>query len=117
MEKLFLNFTNHPSEKWDSSQIKEAVKYGKIVDMPFPAVEPVLDKEGIQKIAEEYVEKICEMHPAAVLCQGEFSLTYQIVRMLQEEGVLVFAACSKRRVVEQDGKKIVEFVFEKFREY
>ena len=117
MKKVFLNFTNHPSEKWNVRQTEEAEKYGEITDMPFPAVEPALDKEAIQAIAEEYVQKILEMNPAAVLCQGEFSLTYQVTRTLQEKGILVLTACSKRRVVEQDGKKIVEFVFEKFREY
>lgn len=40
MEKAFVNFTNHPSEYWEEKQLKEALKYGKIYDLPFPAIDP-----------------------------------------------------------------------------
>ena len=38
MEKVFVNFTNHPSETWEEKQIEAAHQYGKIVDLPFPNV-------------------------------------------------------------------------------
>ena len=35
----------------------------------------------------------------------------------KQAGIPVLAACSERRVTEKDGKKIVEFEFQQYREY
>lgn len=117
MESIFVNFTNHPSNRWDEKQKKEALKYGKIVDMEFPKVAASGSRDYIVDLAERYVEGILELHPAAVLCQGEFCLAYHVISKLKEKGILVLAACSERMVVEDGNKKEVLFVFEQFREY
>lgn len=117
MEQSFINLTNHPSKLWDRKQREEAEKYGEIVDIPFPNVEPGWSRESVAALSEKMVSRIMQKHPKAVLCQGEFCLAYQIVRDLQEKGVLVVAACSKRMVKEDGNQKLVTFKFEQFREY
>lgn len=37
---MFINFTNHSSEKWSGEQRMAAERYGEIVDIPFPSVPP-----------------------------------------------------------------------------
>lgn len=117
MEGIFINFTNHPSSKWEVCQRKEAQKYGKILDIPFPAVDAEGDEEYIRKLAEGYVEQMIKLQPRAVLCQGEFTLAYQVITHLIAYGVTVLAACSERISKETGNQKEVIFVFSRFREY
>lgn len=117
MGECFVNLTNHPSCFWNEKQLKAARQYGEIVDIPFPQVGAKCGEEEIEQMAELLVARVNEQKPRAVLCQGEFSLTYQIVKRLKEENVLVLTACSERRVIEDGNKKLAIFQFEKFREY
>ncbi len=117
MYSVFINFSNHISSQWDSFQIQEAEKYGQIYDMAFPNIDPMGDEAYIQQLAQKYVSMILELNPKAVLCQGEFCFTFQVVTLLKEKNIVVLAACSKRMVIEENGKKIVQFVFEQFRKY
>lgn len=113
----FVNFTNHPSDKWEPEQRQDALKYGEIVDLPFPEVEAEADEVVINEMAVSYVQKILELQPGAVLCQGEFCLVFQVVTMLKAHGITVLAACSKREVEEYGNKKEVTFKFVRFRKY
>lgn len=114
----FINFTNHPVDTWDERQIASAEAYGKIVEFPFPMVKAGSDELEIMALAESAVEKIMDMEPAAVLCQGEFTLAYAVIVRLKQKGVKVLAACSERMVeINEEGKKVVSFHFERFREY
>lgn len=117
MDKRFINFTNHPSAKWEECQRKEALKYGEILDIPFPAVDAKGDEAYISKLADEYAERIIKLHPEAVLCQGEFTLAYQVIKRLVGYGVTVLTACSERMIKESGNKKEVIFVFSRFRKY
>lgn len=117
MEKIFVNFTNHPSDVRTEKQREEALKYGEIIDIKFPKVKASGSREYIEVLAEENVRQILEYSPAAVLCQGEFCLAYHVIRKLKEKGIVVLAACSERIVTESENKKEVTFVFEQFREY
>lgn len=117
MKKVFVNFTNHPSERWTEKQKKEALKYGEIIDIAFPEVEAAGDKDYVIQLAEKSAAQIVQLHPAAVLCQGEFCLTYHVILKLKEKGIKVLTACSKRIVKENGNKKEVIFEFEQFREY
>lgn len=122
MAQFFVNFTNHPSERWDEDQKESALKYGDIVDLPFPSVNAMADEVEVHDLAEEYVGKIMAKDPCAVLCQGEFCLAYQVITMLKERGVTVLAACSERNVIERDAqgkgmKKEVIYRFRRFRKY
>ena len=118
---MFVNFTNHPSEKWDRDQLNVASEYGEIVDIPFPEVDPAAGEDEIERLAEVCVDKITEMKPDCVLCQGEFCLTYKVVSILKERGVKVVAACSKRAAIENEvgGKnvRVSYFQFVQFRPF
>ena len=41
---MFLNFSNHPSDRWNKAQRQAAERYGEIRDVPFPDV-PSLQKQ------------------------------------------------------------------------
>lgn len=113
----FVNFSNHPSEKWDEKQKKESEVYGKIVDIPFPSVDPFSDEETIEKLADQYVEKILSYNPSVVMCQGEYTLCFKVVEKLKQKRIRVVAACSKREVVETEHGKISSFHFVRYRQY
>lgn len=121
---MFLNFSNHPCSKWGDKQINASLKYGKVVDLPFPSVPADSSEDDIQILADEYCNKICEkVSPGdgAVLVQGEFTLSYAIIYRLLERGIKVVSACSDRNVIEEEEngrivKKII-FDFGKYREY
>ncbi|HIX63936.1 MAG TPA: hypothetical protein H9852_05865 [Candidatus Mediterraneibacter colneyensis] len=123
MEKkpVFVNCSNHPSDRWGAFQMREAEKYGTVADVRFPAVDPSMTEEEIAELAEQTCREILSCDPETVMCQGEFTLTYAIVRRLREQGVRVVAACSRRMTKERTGsygsKKEVYFRFEGFREY
>lgn len=134
---MFINLSNHPSEKWSDKQLEEARKYGtiygKIIDMPFPQISPTATSEEIDELVNEYYQKILESIPIeriifinneksfAVLVQGEFVFTYRLVNLLKDKGIIVVAARTERKVKElvENGipKKVSEFNFAGFMEY
>lgn len=113
----FINFTNHPSDKWDEKQTKAAESFGPIIDVTFPTVNSKASEEDIEQLTQKYLKEIIEMQPSCVLCQGEFTLCFNVVNKLKQKGIRVVSACSERNVVEQGEKKIAIFHFVKFREY
>ena len=119
--QTIVNFSNHPLASWSEEQRAEACRLAgtdMFKDIAFPMVSPQMTSEEIRQMAESYVAEVLSLSPALVMCQGEFTLCYNIVRLLKEAGVKVVAACSNRMVTETpDGKKIVTFKFECFREY
>lgn len=119
---FFVNHTNHPSAKWSKEQLAAAAKYGEIRDLPFPAIDPLADKKAVAALAADYAAQIAAMNPAAVLCQGEFTYTFALVKLLQERALTVLSATSERivgNVTQEDGteQKISLFRFVAFREY
>lgn len=121
-KKFFINFTNHPSVFWDECQKSEALRYGdEILDIPFPDIPATATEAEISRLAEEYARKLKASCPAAVLCQGEFTFSYQIITLLLKHEIPVVAACSKRSVIEEhsEGKTIkhAKYKFIKFRHY
>ena len=122
MRKIFINHTNHPSTRWSDEQLSAAQAYGEIFDMAFPAVNPSATAEEVRQLAQRNAEKILELEPAAVLCQGEFNYTFALVEQLKSSGVKVVAATSERIVISEilpDGstRQISTFRFVQFREY
>lgn len=119
---MIINFSNHPSSKWSDKQKEAAAKWGEIKDIPFPEVDPLACEEELVELAEEIVNEIVANKPEAVMCQGEFTLSYSVIRRLIEVGIPVYAACSRRYVNESKDsegqiKKVVLFKFERFRRY
>ncbi len=119
--RKFVNLSNHKQEMWSDKQLEAAQKWGEIETIPFPAVPADASSEYITNLADELVEKVVKLEPAVVMCQGEFTLTYELVKRFKERSIPVMAACSERRVVEKvvDGVSTKEAVFEfvQFREY
>lgn len=120
----FVNFTNHSSSKWAPSQVEAAEKYGNIVDVPFPMVNPTATKEEIKAMADKAVAEILANHPSAVMAQGEFTLTFEVVKRLQKEGITCVVACTRRRTDEEVQQLAAAgltregmFAFMGFREY
>ena len=119
---VFVNCSNHPSKNWGMQQLEAAHKYGEVVDVPFPAVNPDISEADLEKLAQRVLERILSMQPQAVMCQGEFTLTHLLVSRLMKEGIVVLSACSTRDVVEkvsEDGKveKLAVYDFSGFRTY
>ena len=128
---MFINFSNHPSELWSDEQITAAKEYGKIVDVEFPAVSIQMSSQKILELAEKQIELlnncVCNenltLNQVTIMCQGEFSLTYAMIKSLKKHypKCKIVCATSERHVVEEKVdnctvKKIV-FSFGGFREY
>ena len=122
MKKVFINFSNHDSKDWSKAQIQAAEVWGPIVDMPFPKVDATASEREIGVLAESCVERIIAMQPAAVMCQGEFTLAFSVTEKLKACHIPVLAACADRRVETEPGEngqsvKKVYFEFVRFREF
>lgn len=120
--RVFINHTNHPSANWSEAQLKAAEKYGRIRDIPFPAIEPDWDEAEIGRMAREQAKHIVAYEPAAVLVQGEFTYSYALIGLLQKAGIEVLAACSRRcteSVVNEQQETVCRSVFRfvRFRRY
>ena len=120
---IFINFSNHPSNNWSKKQKKTVSDQynAHIVDIVFPSVSASADEEEISALAEECVETICRYKPKAVMCQGEFGLTYQVVTLLKQKDILTVYSCSERKTIEKKTDngtvKTSEFCFVRFRKY
>ena len=125
---MFINLSNHPSENWSKKQMDEAISLGgEVIDVPFPNVDGIMGEKEVLVLANEYVEGVLHLsggkRDAVVMVQGEFTLTFAVVKKLLELGYKVVSACSNRKVTEkinfEDGKVIkeVEFEFIRYREY
>ena len=50
-------------------------------------------------MAEKALGQMLPLEPSAVLVQGEFTYSYALIKLLQEAGITVLAACSERQTV------------------
>ena len=121
---MLINVSNHPSEKWGKGQRDAAMEYGGIIDIPFPSVDPHANEGEIVRIADALLEEIQKKasHQDVVMVQGEFTLTYEVVKRLKQNGVKVVSACSERVAEEKEDEKgnsvrTSYFEFVQFREY
>lgn len=118
---VFINHSNHLSANWSQAQREAALAYGSIVDVPFPELQANYSEQKISEVIQRYLSEILAMAPVAVLCQGEFTYTYGLVRLLKEHGITVLAACSERSSREETqgdvSRKVSYFKFVRFREY
>ncbi|MFR6435728.1 TIGR02221 family CRISPR-associated protein [Porphyromonas sp.] len=118
---LFLNLSNHPSDKWSKAQLDAARAYGEVVDMPFPEIDPGATTEEIHRLAEEYAKEISSRYPdcdLTVHLMGEMTFCFRLVTLLHARGVRCVASTTQRKTSElPDGKKESIFEFQAFREY
>ncbi len=119
---LFLNLSNHPSDKWSKAQLDAARAYGEVVDMPFPVIDPGATTEDIHRLAEEYADRITSSYLGrdlmTVHLMGEMTFCFRLVTLLHARGVRCVASTTQRKTSELEGsKKESIFEFQAFREY
>ncbi len=119
---MFVNFSNHPSTGWSREQRSRAELYGEIYDIAFPNVPEKAEFKEVCELAEKYADKIAAMNPECVLCQGEYNVTYAVVKKLRSIGIRTVTACSERIVEEYtegeyETRKTTVFRFVQFRDY
>jgi hypothetical protein len=122
---MFINISNHPSANWTSGQLASAQVYGKVVDLPFPSVDPDGDAAYIQAMCHEYLQKINDICSDAarlvstvtVHIMGEMTFSFALINALQKLGATCVASTTERITTEQDGRKTSEFRFVQFRKY
>lgn len=119
---MFINCSSHPHDKWDTKQLSEAAKYGEIVDIHFPNVDPFITETELNSLAQELSDSIMSNKPEVVMIQGEFTLTYRVINILKQNGVICVAACSERKSVERVNEagateRFSVFEFVQFRKY
>ena len=115
----FINLSNHPSTKWSKKQLESVPGIATIVDIPFPQVDPHAHSHTIKSMAKQLVEEIVMEHdPAVVHVMGEMVLTYHLVTLFKEKGIMCVASTTERNTIENpDGTKTVRFDFVQFRMY
>jgi len=115
----FVNLSNHPSEGWDDAQLSAAQRYGEVVDIHFPNVEPAFSSELVNSMAELVVNTLTAFDSdITVHIMGEMTFTYAVVSRLKALGITCLASTTERStVILPDGRKVSEFKFVQFREY
>ena len=117
---MFINLTNHPSERWSEEQLNAARQYGEVVDVPFPIIEPTFTKDDIMLLVKECTETISKLMEGntVVHVMGEMTFTHNLVNALKKAGITCLASTTERNtIMTPDGKKISDFKFVQFREY
>ena len=118
---MLINLSNHPSTAWSAVQLDAASVYGEIVDYPFPSVDPEATEDNIEDMANTIINDIAnkyDMGNLTIHLMGEFTLTEALLIRFRELRIPCVASTTRRNVVEtEDGKKIVEFKFVRFRRY
>ncbi len=121
---MLINLSNHPVKNWSKRQIAEAEKlYGKVIDLPFPQVDPTADENEIEKLSRKYFQHCLQMlrgsndKTNAVHLMGELTFTFNLANKLLAEGITVVASTTERNSIDTNEKKISEFKFVRFRKY
>lgn len=120
---MFFNISNHPSTKWEQSQIDAAHALGgEIVDIPFPQVPANATPDDIRRMSEEMCEKVRNMRGEVppenyAMIMGEFSLT--VCLAIDLDYIVRTVVATTDRVVAElpDGGIVHRFKFVQFRDY
>ena len=120
-EKVLVNFSNHPYNQWSEAQRGAAATYGKVTDMPFPAIDPNDEFPALMALVDKYTEDFSALaneHDVTVHVMGEMTFTFSFVNRMKEIGIPCVASTTKRVVTSQpDGSKNSVFEFVRFRSY
>jgi hypothetical protein len=119
---MLINLSNHPSVNWKPEQIAAAQAFGEIVDLPFPAILPEWDTEKVILMAHEYLDKCKRLvdgkdKTSAVHLAGEPIFCFALAQLLLKENITCLVSTTERITTEENGMKISEFRFGRFREY
>lgn len=118
---MFINLSNHPTALWTTEQMAEAKNFGEVLDMPFPNITPESTTEEVQRMADDFANRITERRgneSLVVHIMGEMTFTFKVVERLKSLGIRCVASTTERRAYDDDkGKKVSEFKFVQFRDY
>lgn len=119
---LLINLSNHPYSCWGEQQRKAARIYGECIDLPFPSINPFWNEEDIEKLSEQYLNKILEMSKkrmVTVHIMGEQTFCYSMIRKLFVNHIDCIASCAERDVEYEDDNHVKQVVFNfmRFRKY
>ena len=99
-------------------------KYEEVLDIKFPNINPKDNLNKIKELAKQYfyqIKFLIEKHNKemnAVHIMGEMTFVYNLVLLLQKEGITAVASTTERiTTTERDGKIIKQFKFVSFRNY
>lgn len=115
---VFVNISNHKLEDWPPEQTAAAQALAPTLrELPFPTVDPDADEEAVTVLVESIVADV-PPNTTHAMVQGEFTLTFALVRRLQARGIICLAATTHRDVIsEPDGSRRYRFRFRRFRCY
>lgn len=119
---LFVNLSNHPSDRWSPAQRQGALKLGQtILDKPFPMVDPKASEHDVLELARKLCMEIEALKPSAVAVQGEHALTCAVVSSLQGSNLPCYSATTERNAEEtREGDTVLRssvFNFVQWRRY
>lgn len=74
---MFINFSNHPYALWSAEQQAAAQRYGTVVDLAFPAIDPAADEAALDSLPRytpttscTLTRTPCSVRASAPLCTG-----------------------------------------------
>ena len=141
---MLINLSNHSSTNWSDEQKKEALRlFGGLTNMVFPLIDPNLDTNAIEKLADEYLRQIRLFQlnltdslipylfhneqndkvshqtesPLVVHLMGELTFCFALASRLQQYDIRCVVSTTERIADEQNGLKLSQFNFVKFRDY
>lgn len=118
---MLVNFSNHPSLYWDNRQKEASQDFGELIDIPFPKIAPNATGKELRELSLQYVQRIVSLastRTITVHIMGEMTFTFMVVTRLKELGIKCVASTTERKTTySDDGTKVSEFQFVKFREY
>ncbi|MBO6206365.1 MAG: hypothetical protein J6O73_05440 [Lachnospiraceae bacterium] len=119
---MFINLSNHPSSQWGEAQRQDALRYGEIVDIPYPQIPVKIANEEIDSLVNNYYDLIVQYDEPTVMLQGEPVFAFRLTNRLKTVGIKVLASCTERVSEEEkleDGsvRKISQFLYGGMREY
>ena len=118
---MLINLSNHPSRYWDKKQIEASQGFGELIDMLFPLIKPDASDDELEELSKEYVKNIVSLgNPKSITVHimGEMTFTFMVVAKLKKLGIKCIASTTERKTTYNDeGTKLSEFSFVKFREY
>lgn len=121
---MLINLSNHPYSTWDEPQ-KQAVesKYGKVVDLTFPQVDPRADISRVKQLAEEFLRETILLFSDgdgmdnAIHISGEDCFVFQYVTMAKEKGLNCICSTTPHIVKSGNHVKTSVFQFTRLRNY
>jgi hypothetical protein len=123
---MLINLSNHPSSKWSKKQLHAAQEeFTKVLDIPFPEVDPFADHKEIKILARMYAEKCMRYLEAppfidqknALHIMGEMTFCFALISIFKSRSIRCVASTTIRNVSENKLAKTSKFEFVRFRDY